>query len=431
MLLPPVASLAVLGVLSLITFLAYSSQILLLYLEPHPLERKQIIIFNVLVFCLLLSYIRSVRTNAGQIPSVDQHEDDSTGISQKLASKSRQRWCRRCEAVKPPRAHHCKVCKRCIPKMDHHCPWTANCVSHVTFPHFIRFLFYAVATMSYLEYFLYIRCAVIWGNKDLPSYFGPTIVQYVHLFLLISVNSLTLFVLTILLIRNIWCLTVNTTTIEGWEIERHSTLVRRARHFGGFLDGPDGIRVRIKRQEFPYDIGIWANTKQGMGTGNILAWFWPLSASPSIESGLTFEENGFEDPSISWPPPDPDRLQCKSIPAPRHGSGFTQDGPDYSAEESKKAFKLRQEADMLRWQRPEDQVQRRKPYVKRLEALQEPSEWSSDAAGDDQTSDSGEEGWRNSEGERLRDFGVDEDAEFYDEEDNIPLSELIARRKGR
>jgi len=86
---------------------------------------------------------------------------------------------------------------------------------------------------------------------------------------------------------------------------------------------------------------------------------------------------------------------------------------------------------MLRWQQPETPVQRRKPFVKRLEAIQGQSEVASDGIGDEQASDSGEEGWKNSEGERLRDFGVDEDAEFYDEEDDIPLSELIARRKGR
>jgi palmitoyltransferase len=57
--------------------------------------------------------------------------------------------------------------------------------------------------------------------------------------------------------------------IEGWEIERHETLLRRARRTGGFLDGPDGMRVQIRRQEFPYDIGIWQNFKQGMGTRNV------------------------------------------------------------------------------------------------------------------------------------------------------------------
>jgi hypothetical protein len=58
---------------------------------------------------------------------------------------------------------------RCIPKMDHHCPWTMNCVSHITFPHFIRFVSYAVAAMSYLEYFLYVRVSIVWSERDYPS----------------------------------------------------------------------------------------------------------------------------------------------------------------------------------------------------------------------------------------------------------------------
>lgn len=42
--------------------------------------------------------------------------------------------------------------------------------------------------------------------------------------------------------------------------------------------------------------------------------------------------------------------------------------------------------------------------------------------------DEGEEAWRNAEGERLDDFGVDEEVEFYDEED-VPLSVLKERIK--
>lgn len=46
--------------------------------------------------------------------------------------------------------------------------------------------------------------------------------------------------------------------------------MRRARYFGGYLEGPDGSQVRIERQEYPYDVGIWENMKQGMGgTGNV------------------------------------------------------------------------------------------------------------------------------------------------------------------
>lgn len=37
--------------------------------------------------------------------------------------------------------------------------------------------------------------------------------------------------------------------------------------------------------------------------------------------------------------------------------------------------------------------------------------------------------WRNKEGSRLADFGLDEDAEFYDEENDLPLAEIMRRRK--
>jgi len=87
----------------------------------------------------------------------------------------------------------------------------------------------------------------------------------VYLFILLAVNSLIAFALFILLLRSLWSLGANTTTIESWEIERHKALLRRARHFGGYLDAPGGVKIRIRKQEFPYDIGIWDNIKAGMG----------------------------------------------------------------------------------------------------------------------------------------------------------------------
>jgi hypothetical protein len=39
----------------------------------------------------------------------------------------------------------------------------------------------------------------------------------------------------------------------------------------------------------------------------------------------------------------------------------------------------------------------------------------------------GEETWRNREGERLKDFGLDEETEFYDE-DEVPLAQLLRSR---
>ena len=116
--LPPVASLAVPAVLLLISFLAYSSQWLFLYLEPCPLEKRQTIIFNALLVCLLVSYAQVCRIDPGHIPKTGYGLNGAAAEAQKSADaaaprgKGRQRWCRKCEAVKPPRTHHCKVCKR-------------------------------------------------------------------------------------------------------------------------------------------------------------------------------------------------------------------------------------------------------------------------------------------------------------------------------
>lgn len=237
-------------------------------------------------------------------------------------------------------------------------------------------------------------------------------------------NTLTLLLVSITFFRTIYGLGGNVTTIESWEIERHEQLLRRARALGGYLDGPDGIRIKMTRQEFPYDIGIFQNISQGMNTVNPVAWFWPFSATPKT-SGLAFETNGFEDPGTSWPPPDPDRMPRLSQPAEAQ-TAFVHDHGELSPDQEMIAFKQRQQADFE--QRAGFYgVQRRKPFHDRFEEDNlRPIE--NDYAEADDDSHSGEEGWRDSDGNRLKDYGVDEDVEFYDE-DSIPIAELLRRRR--
>ncbi len=188
---PSLAQLALTGVISLIAFLGYGPQYLFHYTQPGPLHQGQSLIFNALLLCTWCCYARACFTDPGHVPrnwESDGFIDQGAG-REGASQHGGTRWCRKCENQKPPRAHHCKVCERyvldnkryrlliessdresrCIPKMDHHCPWTINCVSHRTFPHFFRFLFYSVMAMCHLEYLLYIRLAVLFRHRSLPS----------------------------------------------------------------------------------------------------------------------------------------------------------------------------------------------------------------------------------------------------------------------
>ena len=137
------------GVVSLVSFLALTSQWLFYNIQPGPLRKGEAYIFNALVLALLVCYTRTCYTDPGRIPS-DWHrniqtKDECARVA--AEASSRQRYCRKCDMPKPPRAHHCKICKRyvvlvhvgvqcrsgtdqlfsrCIMKMDHHCVWTGR-----------------------------------------------------------------------------------------------------------------------------------------------------------------------------------------------------------------------------------------------------------------------------------------------------------------
>lgn len=337
--------------------------------------------------------------------------------------------------------------------MDHHCPWTSNCVSHTTFPHFLRFILYASVTLSILDYYLYIRAYAIYEQRNLPSYLGPSMTAIGSLLILLVVTTLVLFALTVLVITAIHSLFINTTMIETWEIERHEALVRKARKQGGYIYGPSGVKIRIQRQEFPFDIGFWQNAVQGMGTSNIIAWLLPFGGGPSNSSGWAFETNGFENPGTKWPPIDPDKMSKPAlIQAATNQQTYVSDVT---------AFKKRQQADLQRYDQAKGRDIRQQEIARATivdwddniipkdEAYPSGEEdYDSNTDNDSNNTDEDstpEETWTSRDGSRLRDFGVDEDAEaeieighvshegsivgVEEDEDDIPLGELMRRRK--
>ena len=133
------------------------------------------------------------------------------------------------------------------------------------------------------------------------------------------------------------------------------------------------------------------------------------------------------DALLSWPPPDPDRIPVSKnytsyIPA------FTHVGDSVSTQDHVDAFRRRQHEDLKRFDQGASNVIRRQPFRKRYGTPEKPYEPLNHLSAGADDSGSGEEGWRDNDGDRLDDFGVDEDAEFYDEDD-IPLAELIRKRR--
>lgn len=230
--------------------------------------------------------------------------------------------------------------------------------------------------------------------------------------------------MSLLFIRTAYSLATNIYMIEAWEIERHDAIIERSktRNMRGYVYANGGRKVRVNKVEFPFDIGIWENIVQGMGTGNVLMWFNPFAGGPSIESAGKWEENGFNDKEGMWPPPDPDKLGrragCTGVETyPLEEKVFG------SVEEEREAFRKRQEADLKRWKKRDS---RDGDGYYEEENKDEAEEYVSEY----EEGLDGEEGWTNSEGDRLRDYGVDEEADILDEDD-IPLGELIRRRKAR
>jgi len=112
---PAIEELAIAAVSILILFLAYTSQYLFYYIEPGPLPRNQALWFNGFVLAIWWCYDRACTIDPGPkgwIKKLVINGDESENVSDKLKLKKRMRWCKKCDALKPPRAHHCKQCGR-------------------------------------------------------------------------------------------------------------------------------------------------------------------------------------------------------------------------------------------------------------------------------------------------------------------------------
>lgn len=87
-----------------------------MHLEPGPLTKNELIVSNVILVLILITYTKSVFVDPGTIPKdwveKQELENRKESVEAKDSVAKSRKWCRRCDAAKPPRAHHCKECKR-------------------------------------------------------------------------------------------------------------------------------------------------------------------------------------------------------------------------------------------------------------------------------------------------------------------------------
>ncbi|PWN29657.1 zf-DHHC-domain-containing protein, partial [Jaminaea rosea] len=254
----------IIATITLISFLAYSSQFFILI--PYWLSTPGVSLttmalylvpFNIGVAFIFYNYYLVVFTSPGDVPPAWEPDWDSLGGVEVKASTGSPRYCKVCRSYKPPRAHHCRVCKRCVLRMDHHCPWVANCVGYANYGHFLRFLYSVDITMSMHVGLLALRVADWWSPY--VHWREPSTAAMVVMVLNFAQGIPVLLMVGIFSLYHTYALCINTTTIESWEKDKVATLVRRG---------------KIEEVKYPYDLGLKRNIQAVLGR-RIIYWCWP------------------------------------------------------------------------------------------------------------------------------------------------------------
>lgn len=285
------------------------------------------IIFEASVGMIWLSYYLAIETLPGSPPAGFQIK------SQKEEKTFWRKYCLKCKADKPERAHHCKSCGRCILKMDHHCPWTMNCVGYRNLPHFTRFLTWVLIGCGVGLIYHWKRLTGYYHMRNLPSYLIDKWEMSLVIidFLLLAFVEFTIF---LLYCRTIDGLMSNVTTIEDWEQDRMRRVffreefwTRVRQNYALIHSGkpfPELTSWKINYRElpkdtnvplnfsfedlvFPYDLGSgYQNMVQALGP--MYQWMWPWGGPAG--DGLSF-------PKTWWK--EEDELK---IPFPIDGDDF-------------------------------------------------------------------------------------------------------------
>ncbi|ORY80350.1 DHHC palmitoyltransferase-domain-containing protein [Protomyces lactucae-debilis] len=458
--------------LLLILFLA-TSQIYLLspFLFSDYLDISEgrglchLLFFNVGVAYILWTFYLISARHPGQVkqsyapprypttlPS-SANPEDIRNRAESQGSASAIRWCKLCRAFRPPRSHHCKQCQTCILRMDHHCPWLDNCVGYSNHAAFIKFLLAVVIIATYLCW-QSVRC-FLWllelEDQRGPPYSGVDeegdMLVLVVCGVIAVISGLLAVMVFCLWIYQTWNSFENMTTIESWSNKRVEELVQRR---------------KVPETAFPYDLHSFRRNLRSMFGPRWYFWWWPSYSAASkgyfvlpehfeydippdkeelYKTGHAFPVNEDHDPHRPWPPVDPTRAVIRSS---QKTPGFTY-GQDAVTDVA--AFERRQRAAGVRQRasptvptsttQESAAVKALKQSVRQDFYIDDPDSGDDLIAFDQRAglSDTDDEDDGLIEGEALRSYGVDEDADADNlddviaEEGGLTVQQLLERQR--
>lgn len=163
-------------------------------------------------------------TNDTGYSTLPTNESRSTTTSLTVKANGEVRFCKKCQARKPDRAHHCSTCRRCVLKMDHHCPWLATCIGLRNHKAFLLFLIY---TTLFSLFCFAVGGSWLWEEIVSDTTYIETLmpVQYVVLTVIAGIIALVVGAFTA---WHIMLASRGQTTIECLEKTRYLSPLRRS-----------------------------------------------------------------------------------------------------------------------------------------------------------------------------------------------------------
>ncbi|KOS17104.1 Palmitoyltransferase PFA3 [Escovopsis weberi] len=189
----------------------------------------------------------------GLLPTDNQGARAATSLTVK--SNGAVRFCKKCQARKPDRAHHCSTCRRCVLKMDHHCPWLATCVGLRNYKPFLLFLVY---TTLFSFYAFAVSGCWFWAEVMTDTQYLDSLMP-VNFIMLAVMSGIIGLVVGAFTAWHIHLSCRGQTTIESLEKTRYLTTVRKT--FQQAYNGSAGSAIQGVTRQL---VGLHANVLPGI-----------------------------------------------------------------------------------------------------------------------------------------------------------------------